>query len=273
MQVSGDSIRLRTLPFKDSQQLRYLRNEHRTQYAVTRRADEIVALPLAANLPPLGTESVVDAVEHISLLRPLLEQRLVSLLSANRCPVARYNPITTVGRMLPTGYPEVDRHIRLQSRVLIAIRTLRLHTFSSLGFFWDIEIQKTCATSLAELREKGFLLDGLAVERESPADDIRMLPQRRLVGRVGGIVDNRARLSDRFHGVEELLPLDELYLEASPENIRRLLQHFVGVRGQGSNRRWTRLCSITTAEAPAWNTLQEFPIGYEVWGRSSCRTG
>ena len=94
LQVSGDSIRLQTLPFKDSQQLRHLRNEHRTQYAVTRRADEIVALPLAANLPPLGTESMVDAVEHISLLRPLLEQRLVSLLSANR----RHQRLTRKGR-------------------------------------------------------------------------------------------------------------------------------------------------------------------------------
>src|SRR5687767_13537964 len=92
LHVSGDSIRLQTLPFKDSQQLRHLRNEHRAQFAVTRRADEIVALPLVANVPPIGAESVVEAVGDVSLLRPLLEQRLISLLSANRRPVARYNP-------------------------------------------------------------------------------------------------------------------------------------------------------------------------------------
>jgi len=47
---------------------------------------------------------------------------LFSLLGANRRPVARYNPITAVGRVLPTGVDEVDQHIRLQLRVLIAIR-------------------------------------------------------------------------------------------------------------------------------------------------------
>ena len=224
--INGDSIQMQTLPFKDSQQLRDLRNEHRGQFAVTRRADEIVALPLVADAPLVGKESIAPTDENFSLLRPLLEQRLVSLLSANRRPVARYNPITTVGRVLPTGFADVDQHIRLQSRVLIAIRSLKLQTSFSLGLFWDIEIQKTCATSLAELHKLNFPLDALVIEREFPADDVRMLPQRRLVGRVGGIVGDKARLSDRFNGVEELLPLNELYLEASPENIRRLLQYF-----------------------------------------------
>jgi hypothetical protein len=224
--INGDSIQMQTLPFKDSQQLRELRNEHRGQFAVTRRADEIVALPLVADVPSVGKELIVPTDENFSLLRPLLEQRLVSLLSTNRRPVARYNPITTVGRVLPTGLADVDQHIRLQSRVLIAIRSLKVQTSFSLGLFWDIEIQKTCATSLAELHKLHFPLDALAIEREFPADDVRMLPQRRLVGRVGDIVGDKARLSDRFNGVEELLPLNELYLEASPENIRRLLQYF-----------------------------------------------
>ena len=224
--VHGDAIRLQTLPFKNSQQLRDLRNQYRTQFAVTRRADQIVALPLAPDAMPIGEEKHVSAVEHASLIRPLLEQRLVSLLSANRRPVARYNPITTVGRTLPTGFLDADEHVHLQSRVLISIRFLNLQGSDLLGLLWDIEIQKTCATSLAVLSEHGVRLDGLVVERETPVEDTRMLPQRRLVGRVGGIADGKAGLSERFRNVEEWLPLDELYLEASPENIRHLLQHF-----------------------------------------------
>lgn len=226
LHVTGDAIRLQTLPFEDSQQLRDLRTKHRERYALTRRGDEIVALPLAADVSPLGTPTTATAAEHEPLLRPLLEQRLVSLLSANRRPVARYNPITTVGRVLPIGFVDVDRHIHLQSRVLISIRSLKLQTASLLGLLWDIEIQKSCATSLAELQAEGFRAEGLTVERQLPADDARMLPQRRLVGRVGGVSGTQARLSDRFQGVEEHIPLEELYLEASPENLRRLLQHF-----------------------------------------------
>lgn len=225
LRVRGDAIRLQTLPFKDAQQFRELRDEHRAHYAVTRRSDQIVALPLALGVTPIGEENIVSVVENASLIRPLLEQRLVTLLSSNRRLVARYNPITTVGRTLPTGFIEADRHLHLQSRVLIAIRSLKLPDGEPLGLLWDIEIQKTCATSLAVLHEQGVRLDGLTVERLVPVEDVRMLPYRRLVGRVGAITDGYARLSERFQSVEELLPLDELYLEASPENLRHLLQH------------------------------------------------
>jgi len=225
IQVIGDRIRLQTLPYKDFQQLRDLRNEYRTQYAVTRRRENIVALPLVTNAPPIGVESTVLVADHLSLIRPLLEQRLVSLLSKNQRPVARYNPITAVGRVLPTGIEEVDQLVHLRSRVLIAIRTVKLKTTFSLGLFWDIEIQKECAATLAELHKRGFHLDGLTVERLPSIDDVRMLPQKRLVGRVSCVTGDTVRLSDRFDGIEELLPLDELYLEASPENIHRILQH------------------------------------------------
>ncbi|MDA0571745.1 hypothetical protein [Burkholderia gladioli] len=160
LRVRGDAIRLQTLPFEDVQQFRNLRDEHRAHYAVTRRSDQIVALPLTLGVPPIGEEKVVSVVEHALLIRPLLEQRLVTLLSSNRRLVARYNPITTVGRTLPTGFIEADRHFRLQSRVVIAIRTLKLPDAEPLGLLWDIEIQKTCATSLAVLHEQGVRLDG-----------------------------------------------------------------------------------------------------------------
>lgn len=226
LRVRGDAIRLQTLSFRDAQQFRDLRNKHRAHYAVSRRSDQIVALPLTLSASPIGEEKVVSVAEHASLIRPLLEQRLVTLLSSNRRPVARYNPITTVGRTLPTGFIEADRHLHLQSRVLIAIRSLKLPDAEPLGLLWDIEIQKTCVTSLAVLHEQGVRLDGLTVERLVPVEDVRMLPYRRLVGRVGAITNGHARLSERFQNVEELLPLDELYLEASPENLRHLLQHF-----------------------------------------------
>lgn len=109
---------------------------------------------------------------------------------------------------------------------MIAIRSLKLPDAEPLGLLWDIEIQKTCATSLAVLHEQGVRLDGLTVERLVPVEDVRMLPYRRLAGRVGAITSGHARMSERFQNVEELLPLDELYLEASPENLRHLLQHF-----------------------------------------------
>lgn len=239
--VSGATIQLQTIPFRDSEQFRSLRDQYRGQHAVTRRGDLIALLPLAADAPVLGTESQVPLAEGFSLIRPLLESRLISLLSSNRRPVARYSPLTTVGRTLPTGFADVDRHVHLQSRVLIAIRSLKTTGALTLGLLWDMEIQKSCATTLLELHECGLRLDGLVVERRQPMADQRMLPSKKLVGRVGGIVGDKARLSERFHGVEEFLPLDDLYLEASPENIRRLLQHFAR---NGANRAQAKIDEI-----------------------------
>lgn len=71
--------------------------------------------------------------------------------------MARYNPITTVGRTLPTGFLDADKHVHLQSRVLISIRSLKLPGSNLLGLLWDIEIQKDVPTSLA-LSEHGVRL-------------------------------------------------------------------------------------------------------------------
>lgn len=225
LQVHGEAIRLQMLPFRDSQQLRDLRNQHRTQYAITRRADQIIALPLSPGAEPLAPEQEVAIADHLSYLRPLLEQRMVSLLSANKRLVTRYNPITAIGRILPTGFAEVDEHLHLQSRVLLAIRSIKLQRDQPIGLLWDLEIQKSCATSLEQLEGNGLALEGLVVERLVAAEDSRMQPQRRLVGRIGSLVDNDAVLSERFQNVEARQPLNELYLEASPENLRHLIRH------------------------------------------------
>lgn len=241
VRLDGSTIQLQTVPFKDSEQFRSLRDQYREQHAVTRRGDHIAVLPLAANSPVLGAESQVPLTDGFPLIRSLLESRLISLLSANRRPVVRYSPVTTVGRTLPTGFVDVDRHVQLQTRVLIAIRSLKTSSALTLGLLWDMEIQKSCATTLRELHEGGLRLDGLVVERRQPMADPRMLSSKKLVGRVGGIVGDMARLSERFNGVEEFLPLDDLYLEASPENLRRLLQHFAR---NGANRAQAKIDEI-----------------------------
>ena len=60
LRARGDAIRLQTLPFKDEQQFRGLCDEHRAHYAVTRRSDHIVALPLALGASPIGEKRVVS---------------------------------------------------------------------------------------------------------------------------------------------------------------------------------------------------------------------
>lgn len=225
LQVHGDALLVQTLPFRDAQQLRDLRGKHRADYAFTRRGDQIVALPLRAGLSLIGDAKTVSVAEHLYYVRPLLEQRIISLLSANGRPVSRYSPITALGRRIATGFERLDVHLHLQTRVLVAIRSLKLPEQQTLGLLWDLEIQKSCPTTLDKLHQEGLALAGLIVERVFPGDDPRMVAWRKLVGKIGSIAGDNAIFSDRFHDVEPQVPLAELYLEASPENVRLLLRH------------------------------------------------
>src|SRR6266545_109703 len=175
IQVHGEVLRLQTLPFHDAQQMRDLRSKHRFDYAFTRRGGEIVALPLSADISPLGEAKTVSVAEHLTYVRPLLEQRVISLLSANGRPVSRYNPITAIGRQIATGFERLDAHLHLQARVLIAIRSLKLPEQHMLGLLWDLEIQRSCPTTLDKLHQEGLALVGLIVERALPRDDSRMV--------------------------------------------------------------------------------------------------
>ncbi|CAG4896987.1 hypothetical protein [Paraburkholderia saeva] len=79
LQVSCDAIRLQTLPFKDAQQLRELRDEYRMRYAMPRRSDQIVALPLIPGLPPIGKEKIVSAVvQRTGHIVPMASNQIVT---------------------------------------------------------------------------------------------------------------------------------------------------------------------------------------------------
>jgi len=228
IEIHGEAVHLQTIPFEDPQGYRSLRAKLRGLYALTRRGNQVVALPLQDGLPSVGESETADVSKHLSYVRPLLEQRLVDLLIAKGRPVARYNPITTVGRILPTGIAAVDEHIHLQTRVPISIRFLKGQRGETLGLLWDLEIQKSCATNLAELSRLGFNANGLVVERAEPGADDRLIPQRRVVGKLGSVQGETGSLSERYSEADDLYSLSDLYLEASPENVRRLLRHFAG---------------------------------------------
>ncbi|WP_176331628.1 argonaute/piwi family protein [Burkholderia vietnamiensis] len=245
LQVAGKTIRLQRLAFEGREQLQELRGRYRGQFAFSRRADSVIALPLL-DVESIAQEEAIEVDDNLDYIRPLLEQRLVSLLSENRRFVERYNPITAIGRTLPTGVKELDAHLHLQSRVLISIRSLKVGAARRLGLLWDLEIQKSISTSVNVLLELGFELTGLVVERESPSDDQRMLPRRRLVGRIGSIEGDEAVLSERFQNVEVHHPLAELYLEPSPENIRFLVQRLVG---RSANRVLAKMDEIVFANS------------------------
>ena len=237
IQVHGEVLQLQTLLFRDAQQLRDLRSQHRADYAFTRRGEQIIALPMRAGLNSIGESKTVSLAEHLSYVRPLLEQRIISLLSSNGRPVSRYSPITAIGRQIATGFERLDAHLHLQSRVLIAIRSLKLPEQQALGLLWDLEIQKSSPTTLDKLQQEGFALAGVIVERVSAGDDSRMLPWRKLVGKVGSVTGANAILSDRFRDVEAQLPLAGLYLEASPENVRHLVRHCAGNAAERASRK------------------------------------
>ena len=188
LEIHGEAIEFQSLAFRDHEQLRALRQAHAGRFAFTRRASKIIALPLVEHAEKLGERTRSVIADQLSLLRPLVEQRLISMFAANNRRVAGYNPITVVGRPLPTGYPAIDDWLVIRQRVLVSIRMLELEASEPmLGLLWDREIERDIPASLAQLAEAGLSSVDAMVETEFASVDARFVPHRRLIGRVDRI--------------------------------------------------------------------------------------
>lgn len=222
LSFAGDSIAYQELPYRDRDQLSALRREHVGRFAFVRRSEFLFALPLGADAPSIGTAGRAP-VSDLHLMRALVEQRLVTYLSARKRPATGYRPLAFTGRKLTFGADDFDEWIQARSRLLISPRVLELPgERPTLGLVWDVQIERALPASLLRLLELGVDPIGLVFETESVSDDVRFAPRRRLAGSVERIEGDTAVLGERHRLAAERIGLADLYLEPSTSNIRYL---------------------------------------------------
>jgi hypothetical protein len=238
---SGTTINFQTLPYRDRDQFSELRQEYVGRYALLRRGVLIYALPMEAGLPKIGNEGQAG-LDDLSLVRALVEQRLVSHFAAKNRRATGYRPLAFVGRQLQFGADDVAEWLEVRARLLISPRILVLPgEHPMLGLVWDVEVERLLPSPLTRLMELGLDPVGLVLETEFVPADSRFAPRRRLAGRVERLDADTAVLGERHKLAAERIALDKLYLEPSSSNVRHLVTNLAKQRASQVMKQYAKL--------------------------------
>lgn len=221
------------LPWKDDPDyMRTLRRGHFGTHIFVRRANTVVTVATRAESEVLGdTTEVRELYADLGLCAALIRESLIRYLYGLRKPILNFDPV----EFLATG-PENDllvasmpkatappEWLGVRYRYEVAIRPLCFDTRSPLvaavvNSRTAIVIDTTCGA----LAKAGVALTGAYVERLEPRDDSRLLPKRRLAGRVETVAAGSVMLDDSRES-DTQLGLDAAYLEPRRENLTRCI--------------------------------------------------
>jgi hypothetical protein len=228
LKIEGEYVVYQVMDFVDRAQMTGLRAKHVGEFAFARRGEKIFALPLRHNVSKLGVEVKALVSNNISLLRPLLEQRLISIFAEKGRLVRYHSPISVVGKPIPIGVEKLDKILCIRACVQISIRSFSVSGKNNFGLLWDRSIEKSIFSSLAELHSEGFNPADLVVESEMDSEDSRYIKSRRVVGRISIVNGSDVIFGERKKDCPEQFPINSVYLEASPQNVRRVIAHCCG---------------------------------------------
>jgi hypothetical protein len=227
-------ITLGVQPFS-KETLDTLRSDHRGDYFFKRggeNGDFIHAVPLKANLPPIGgaTEQVVLA-QSPWLLAPLLSEALIAVFEGLNRPILKWRPLRILS-LQPSNIFPIDSGLPdwLQRRVVLDFetRTIKLREDESVvvlacGVSTRNLIDATCDKILA----LEIPVIGKYVSTRRKTNDPRVNDYFRLAGRVTAIRGSQLALEDHGDG-PSVIEASEAYLEARRENVAWCVRHFLG---------------------------------------------
>jgi hypothetical protein len=227
LMFSGASIDFQTLPYRDRDHLPELRKQYVGQFAFQRRGELIYALPMVEDVPEIGTTGRAS-IDDLHLVRPLIEQRLISFFAEKKRLATSYKPLSFVGRRLALGPEAFGEWIQARSKLLVAPRQLDLPgSKAMLGLVWDGEVERRLPAPLSRLIELGLDPRGMVVETENVPTDVRFARWRRVAGRISHLDGDFVVLGERYGDAPERISVDDVYLEPSPANVRHLTESLI----------------------------------------------
>jgi hypothetical protein len=176
--------------------LRSLRQEHWSTHVFRRNGpDEIVAVPVAADAPKLGSASKrIRLKENLGLTASLIRNSLINYLAGLPRPVLNYDPIRFIAHedilpaCLPAGTVCPDW---LGVRLLYDMAIRPIYFFKHEPFIaavFDMRTTRILDRTVAELLADGFSPVGHYVTtRVSKNQDPRIVPRAELLGKVEAV--------------------------------------------------------------------------------------
>lgn len=221
------------LPWKDDLgYMRALRKAHFGTHVFVRRSDTVLSIATKPDSNPIGDATDTRELHSdLGICAALVREALIRYLHELRKPILNFDPVEfiatgTENDLLAASMPknaQLPAWLKVRHRYEIAVRPLCFDTRNPfvaavVNARTAITIDRTCR----DLVNAGVTLVGAYVERLEPRDDPRLLPKRRLVGRVASVSDDRALLDDSRDEDTDIL-LASAFLEPRRENLSRCI--------------------------------------------------
>ena len=200
--------------------LKALRNKH-WEIHVFRRdgADQIVAIPLAADAEKLGTGTKkIKLKDNLGLTAVLIRNSLMNTFVKHGRSIMNYDPIRFIAKddilrgCVPQGLTCPDW---LGVRLMYEVAVRPIYFFKREPFIaavLDVRTTRVIDRTVAELIQDGFSPVGFYVTRREQGEDSRISPKPVLVGRVESVNGTALMLSDARDGLESI-EADKVWLE------------------------------------------------------------
>jgi hypothetical protein len=289
--VSGSGLFLNAavLDFGDStvdadvlprtQELAELRRTHRATHVLRAEGDEILAVPIVENAPRLSAQRKSLVLrEHPGVGCNLWREALLRRMVARKRPLVRGRPVQVLSTASSdnVGPGEKWASQSIHPKVVRAIDARVAYRFSAQVFHppttpddalavpvvvLSISVERRINASVGELAAWGVDLRGAYVGQLHALPDERVLPELRLHGVLRGVTRGTATV-EVDDGSTFSIDANKLRIEASNENVERLLEYALGRGRWLSAKRDMKDWAAAVHEGSSW--VKRLDLAYEL---------
>jgi len=217
----------------DAERLADLRSSFRTTHVFRRDGDMVLDIPVAAGAKPLGNVTQqVDLAKERKLWPGLMQATLLRVFAGQRDIYSDY-PVTVIGSVSKGLIHHQSLPTWMQRRTSLQFETRTIFSGrdrATTGLIVETRTRNFILGNCAQLRNAGIDLVGRWVQIERPANDARLLPRRKLVGRVRSISGDMLELEDHEENFESIKASDA-YLESRAETFDACVMKILGAAG------------------------------------------
>jgi len=211
-----------------------LRQQHRDTHVFRRRGRDgsIVDIPIADGAEPLGKhQEQIDLYETKEHWPQLLSAALVRAFAGARDIVSDY-PVMVLGSAVRglLRHPDLPEWIERRTALQFDTRTHYLAGGRRVvGLVCESRTRNLINGSCAQLLELGVPILGRYVQVDREANDKRLVPRRRLVGRVTAVENGMLILDDYADGYDRVAAKD-VFPESRAEAFDEIVGHLLGAK-------------------------------------------
>jgi len=248
----GHDFKGGVLEYKDSEQLKELRQKYQDSHVLKRSGSSIEYVPVIPNAEELGEPKQFNIKDNLLLTRNLIQHALIRFLKNKNCEFASILPTTKVVLSRENLLADNDQfpiflnpEYEIESRLLVPYRG-----DVQFGVLINFSTRFGFNATVADLVSKGVNVEGRYVVEE-PQDEENSLVnnkfRRKLIGKVADINGDIITLED--YRDKQTADVNSSYLEARRDNINHCIMSLYPQKAESVIQNIpVHICEITVAK-------------------------